>query len=106
MNRADTTLKCGKGIVVNRGHTTLKITPILKNVKIKPETTNTKSINTPTNIILEGIVHCNLKVASSQPKIDENFAHYYLKSKAKNKWFKVLKCICKGLLKSIRNLER
>ena len=49
--------------------------------------------------------HSDLKVSSSQAKIDENFANYYLKTKAYNKYFIVLKCTCKGLQKSIRQLE-
>ena len=50
--------------------------------------------------------HCDLKVSSSQAKIDENFANYFLKTKANNKCFIVLKCTCKGLQKSISELER
>ena len=34
-------------------------------------------------------VHCGLKVASSQAKIVENFANYFLKTKAKNKCLQV-----------------
>ena len=40
----------------------------------------------------------------SQAKIDENFADYFLKTKANIKWFIVLKC--KGLQKSVCKLER
>ena len=31
--------------------------------------------------------HCGLKVSRSQAKIDENFANYFLKTKANNKCF-------------------
>ena len=48
--------------------------------------------------------HCDLKVSRSQTKIDENFANYFLKTKASNKCFVVLKCTCKGLQKSISEL--
>ena len=44
-----------------------------------------------------------LKLSS---KIDENFANYTFKIKANNKFFIVLKCTCKGLQKSISELER
>ena len=47
-----------------------------------------------------------VKVANSQAKLDENFHKYFLKSKTKNKLFIVLKCTCKGLQKSISELER
>ena len=53
-----------------------------------------------------GAPHCDLKVLSSQAKIDENFANYFLKTKANNECFIVLKFICKGLQKSISELER
>ena len=49
--------------------------------------------------------HCDLKVSRSQAKIDENFANYFFKTKANN-CFIVLKCKCKGLQKSISELER
>ena len=49
--------------------------------------------------------HCGLKVSRSQAKIDENFANYFLKTKANNKCFIVLKCTCKGLQKSISELS-
>ena len=39
-------------------------------------------------------------------KIYENFANYFLKTKANTKCFMVLKCKCKGLQKSICELER
>ena len=39
----------------------------------------------------------DLKVASSQEEIDENFANYFLKPKANNKCFIVLKRTCKEL---------
>ena len=51
-------------------------------------------------------LHYDLKVASSQAKIDENFAIYFVRNEANIKCFKVLKCTCKGLQKSIRELER
>ena len=50
--------------------------------------------------------HCDLKVSRSQAKIDESFANYFLKTKANNKCFEVLKCTCKGLQKSISELDR
>ena len=55
------------------------------------------------NITLE---HCDLKVSDSHAKIYENFANYFLKTKANNKCFIVLKCTLKGLQKSISELER
>ena len=51
------------------------------------------------------ISHCDLKVSSSQAKFNENFANYFLKTKVNNKCSIVLKCTCKGLQKSIRELE-
>ena len=50
--------------------------------------------------------HCDLKVSRSQAKIDENFANYFLKTKANKKCFKWLKCTCTGLQKSFSELER
>ena len=50
--------------------------------------------------------HCDLRVSRSQAKIDEKFANYLLKTKAKNKCFIVLKCMWKGLQKSISELEQ
>ena len=50
--------------------------------------------------------HCGLKVSRSQAKIYENFANYFLKTKANNKCFIVLKCTCKRLQKSKSELER
>ena len=44
--------------------------------------------------------HWDLKVSNSQTKIYENFANYFLKTKANNKSFTVLKCPYKGLQKS------
>ena len=41
--------------------------------------------------------HWDLKVASSQAKIDENFCNYFLKTKTNNICFIVLKCTCKRL---------
>ena len=49
---------------------------------------------------------CDLKVSRSQAGIDENFANNFLKRKTNNKCFKVLKCTCKGLKKSISELEQ
>ena len=49
--------------------------------------------------------NCALKVASIYSKIKENFANYFLKTKAKNMCFMVLKCTCVGLQKSINELE-
>ena len=51
-------------------------------------------------------MRCDLKVSSSQAKIDKNFANYFLKTKANNMCFIVLKCTCKGLQQSISELER
>ena len=48
--------------------------------------------------------HCDLKVSRSHAKIYENFTNYFLKTKANNKYFIVLKCTCKGLQKSINEL--
>ena len=52
------------------------------------------------------LTHCDLKVSRSHAKIYENFANYFLKTKANNKYFIVLKCTCKELQKSISKLER
>ena len=49
---------------------------------------------------------CDLKVARSVAKIDENFANYFWKLSANNKCFIVLKCTCKGIQKSINELIR
>ena len=38
--------------------------------------------------------HSDLMVSSSQAKIDENFANYFLNTKANNKCFKVDKFTC------------
>ena len=43
------------------------------------------------------IYHCDLKVLLSQAKIDENFANYFLETKANNKFLVVLKSTRKGL---------
>ena len=51
-------------------------------------------------------VHCDLKVPRSQANTDESFANYFLKTNAENKCSIVLKCSCKGLQKSISELER
>ena len=50
------------------------------------------------------LIHCVLKVASSHAKIDESFANYFLKTKVKNKCFKILQWTCLGLHKSICDL--
>ena len=50
--------------------------------------------------------HCDLKVSRSQAKIYENFANYFLRTKANNMCFMVLKFKCKGLQKSKTELER
>ena len=50
--------------------------------------------------------HCGLKVSRSQAKIYENFANYFLKTKANKKCVIVLNCTCKGLQKGISELER
>ena len=49
---------------------------------------------------------CDLNVSRSQAGIDENFANYFLKTKANNWCLIVLKCTCKGLKKSISELEQ
>ena len=36
------------------------------------------------NVNIDQINHCDLKVSSSQAKIDQNFANYFLKTKANN----------------------
>ena len=43
--------------------------------------------------------HCGLKVSRSQVKIYENFANYFLKTKANNKCFKELNVHVKGYRK-------
>ena len=43
--------------------------------------------------------HSDLKVASSQTKINEKFSNYFLQTVDKNKWFIALKCTCQGLQK-------
>ena len=48
----------------------------------------------------------HLAHSRSQAKIYENFNNFFLKTKANNKCFIVLKCTCKGLQKSISELER
>ena len=54
----------------------------------------------------KGTVYCDLKVSGSQAKIYENFTNYFLKHKANNKCFILLKCTCTGLPKSIGDLGR
>ena len=49
---------------------------------------------------------CDLKVSRFQANIDENFANYFLNTKANTKCFIVLKCTFIGLQKSISELER
>ena len=49
------------------------------------------------DLIKVGAIHCDLKISRSQAKINENFANYFLQTKANNKCFIVLKCTCKGL---------
>ena len=58
------------------------------------------------DLITVGVIHCDLKISRSQAKINENFANYFLQTKANNKCFIVLKCTCKELQKSISELER
>ena len=55
---------------------------------------------------LYGRLHCDLKVSRSQTKFDESFANYFLKTKANNKCFEVLKCTSKVLQKSLSELDR
>ena len=50
--------------------------------------------------------HCDLKVSSSQAKLDESFANYFLKTKAKNECLLVLNVHVKGYRKSTIELER
>ena len=45
----------------------------------------------------DSLTPCDLKVSRSYAKIYKNFANYFLKTKANNKCFIVLKCTCKGL---------
>ena len=52
------------------------------------------------------MVHWDFKVSRFQTKVYENFANYFLKTKANNKCLIVLKCRRKGLQKSISELER
>ena len=49
---------------------------------------------------------CDLQVSNSQGNISKNFANYFLKTKANTKCFTMLKCTCKGLQKSVSELER
>ena len=44
--------------------------------------------------------------ASFHTEINENFANYVLKTKAKNKCFSDLKCRYLGIQKSLNKLER
>ena len=46
--------------------------------------------------------HSDIKDTSYHANIDETFANYFLKNKAKNKCLKVLKCTCQSQ-KSIIN---
>jgi len=50
--------------------------------------------------------HSDLKVDSTKAKIYENFANYFNTIKANNEGFTMLKYSCKGLQKSINQLER
>ena len=50
-------------------------------------------------------LHCDLKISMHKAIIDENFANYFLKPKANNKCFMLLKWTCKGLQKSIRAVK-
>ena len=43
---------------------------------------------------------------SRDPKHCENFTNYFLKTKANNKCFIVLKCTCTGLQKGVSELDR
>ena len=65
------------------------------------------------------IVDCKLELIANWPdstlrfkghtllsKNNENFANYFLKTKANNKCFTLLKCTCKWQQKSIIELER
>ena len=57
-------------------------------------------------LVSELHIHCGLKVSHSQTKIDENFANYFSKPKAYKKCFIGFDCTCKGLQKSISELEQ
>ena len=46
------------------------------------------------------LIHCDLKVSRSLAKIFENFANYFLKTKANNKFFKVPNVNVKGYRKA------
>ena len=87
---------------------------IYKGLPIKDETQETtiqNLVNLLSHIFIvpcssDLVSHCGLKVSRSQAKIYENFAIYFLKTKANNKCFSGLKCTRKGLQKSISELER
>ena len=76
-----------------------------KMMRIKPFSCQNNSSSVFLDIVLMG-THCNLKVLRSRAKIYENFANYFLKTEANRKCFIVLKCTCKGLKKSMSELER
>ena len=46
------------------------------------------------------------EASSSQAKIYDNFTNFIFKTKTNNRCFIDLKCTCKGLQKSISELER
>ena len=71
----------------------------LKHRKVQLKHKNKKDyqkLNLSPNFEERGIIniscHCDLKVATSQGKVNENFTNYYLKTKAISKCFIVLKC--------------
>ena len=55
---------------------------------------------------MSNLTHCDLKGSRSQPKIDESFANYFIKTKGNNKFFILLKCTSKEIQKSTSELER
>ena len=70
--------------------------PVLIGLNNKPATPRiTRAKTKPSGCI----PHCGLKVSRFQAKIDENFAHYFLKTKANNKCFLVLNVYVKGYRK-------
>ena len=56
------------------------------------------SVDITTNNPIFAVVHGDSNVASSDEKVDENFAKYFFITKVKNNSFKVFKCKCLELL--------
>ena len=65
---------------------------LLETLKISLDNSSKISMITLKIIFYRAVTHCGLKVSRSQAKIDENFANYFLKTKAINKCFIVLNC--------------